>query len=354
MSNHLRGDRDGRVALTGEVVTGKAPLALPLLTSAPAAPARARGCCSRVGRSRPRLAAENVIVPVAGLPPVRLVGVTDTAVSDGPARPRGVHRQVGRARRVRDQAVICTIVSGAAAFVVIGNVADVAPLGRSICCRHAREFGSELNRSTVVAPGSGNASSDRRRTLCCRGPMEGLSIGTRCCRRPGRPRSSCSNAAAVTAAMRARRRMGGTPCGAWASVPGVGGGRFRIRGRARRRMLLTGRALGSVNATSGLRAGERSVHRRAGLHVARAWSIAAAAASLHGPSRRRPPKKPAPCGAGSATRDGRAAAWRGLEHLPNVSIGRVCGPDCCSSAARPRRLPHPRREARSCCASSWW
>src|SRR3954449_5926859 len=159
MSNHFAVIVTVVLALTGLVVTGNALLALPLLMTRSAGTWTSAGLLVESCTFAPSgVAAVNVIVPVAGLPPVSVFGMTETAVSDGPAGRAALTERFAERGVLPTHAVIWTIVSGAAAFVAIGKVADCAPGGTVICAGTLATFGSELNRSTVVAPGSGNAS----------------------------------------------------------------------------------------------------------------------------------------------------------------------------------------------------
>src|SRR3954454_20280477 len=212
-------------ALTADVVTGKALLALPLLTT------RSDGTCTSAGLlvdsctfAPSGVAAVNVIVPVAGLPPVSVFGTTETAVSDGPAGRAALTERFAERGVLPTQAVICTIVSGAAAFVAIGNVAGCAPAGTVICAGTLATSGSELNSSTVVAPGSGKASVTVPVAVAPSRTMEGSIDTDEMLPAAGALLGSSSRtAAAETAAIRARRRMG-TPWGRGLRAR-VGGGR---------------------------------------------------------------------------------------------------------------------------------
>src|SRR5947209_12421547 len=73
------------VTATGDVVTGNAPLAEPPLTTVSAGTLATAVLLENSCTTAPSVAPVNCNVPVAGLPPVRLLGVTETADKDGPA-----------------------------------------------------------------------------------------------------------------------------------------------------------------------------------------------------------------------------------------------------------------------------
>src|SRR4051794_14266833 len=159
MSNHFAVIVTVVFALTCFVVTGNALLALPLLATRSDGTWTSAGLLVESWTFAPSgVAAVKVIVPVAGLPPVRVLGMTDTAVSDGPAGRAALTDRFAERGVLPTHAVICTIVSGAAAFVLIGNVADSTPGGTTICDGTVATDVSLLNRSTVVLSASENAS----------------------------------------------------------------------------------------------------------------------------------------------------------------------------------------------------
>jgi len=91
MSNHFAVIVTVVFALTGAVVTGNALLALPLLMTRSAGTCTSDGLLVESWTLAPSgVAAVNLIVPVAGLPPVSVLGMTETAVSDGPAGRAGL------------------------------------------------------------------------------------------------------------------------------------------------------------------------------------------------------------------------------------------------------------------------
>ena len=72
------------VVATGDVVTAKAPDDAPPLTMVCVGTCITAGLLESNWTMAPSVTPLKVTVPVAGLPPVTLVGVTDTADSDGP------------------------------------------------------------------------------------------------------------------------------------------------------------------------------------------------------------------------------------------------------------------------------
>jgi len=159
-SNHLAVIVTVVFAVTGFVVTGNALLAAPLLTT------RSDGTCTSEGLlveswtfAPSGVAAVNLIVPVAALPPVSVVGMTETAVNDGPAGRAGLTDRFAERGVLPTHAVIWTMVGGAAAFVEIGNDTDWAPFGTTTDAGTVATEVSPLNSRTSVAPLLGNASS---------------------------------------------------------------------------------------------------------------------------------------------------------------------------------------------------
>src|SRR5262249_51221348 len=97
-----------------------------------------------------------VIVPVAGLPPVSVAGVTDTADSDGPGGVAALTERFAVRGTFWTAAVIWTIVAGAEAFVVIVKFTVLCPPGATTDAGSAATDGLLLNRSTVVGALSGS------------------------------------------------------------------------------------------------------------------------------------------------------------------------------------------------------
>src|SRR3954452_2542928 len=86
MSNHFTVIVTVVLAPTGFVVTGNALLALPLLITRSAGTWTSAGLLVESWTFAPSgVGAVNVTVPVAGLPPVNVFGITETADSDAPA-----------------------------------------------------------------------------------------------------------------------------------------------------------------------------------------------------------------------------------------------------------------------------
>ena len=78
-------------------------------------------------------------VPVAALPPVSRVGVTETEASDGPAGVAALTERLAVRGTLSIAAMIWTISGGAAALVAIVNVTLVAPAGTTARGRHRRD-----------------------------------------------------------------------------------------------------------------------------------------------------------------------------------------------------------------------
>jgi len=94
-------------------------------------------------------------VPVAGLPPVTLDGVTDTDDKDGPGGVAALTERFAMCGTFWMAAVIWTIVAGAAEFVPIVNVTVPCPAGATTDAGTVATDGSLLNKSTVVGVTSG-------------------------------------------------------------------------------------------------------------------------------------------------------------------------------------------------------
>ena len=180
MSNHFAVIVTVVFALTGLVVTGNAPSAWPLLTTVSAGTCTSAGLLVDSCTSAPSVAPVNLTVPVAGLPPVSVLGMTETADSDGPAGRAGLTDRFAERGVLPTQAVSWTIVGGAAAFVEIGKFTDWAPFGHDDRCGTVATEGSPLNSRTVVAPSLG----ERERRRCPwrwrrRAPARDRRTGTR-------------------------------------------------------------------------------------------------------------------------------------------------------------------------------
>lgn len=133
------------------VVTGKAPLdCLPLTTML-------SGTCATAGLPLDSwtVAPVNVIVPVAGLPPVKVDGITDTEDSDGPGGVAALTERFAVRGTFWTAAMIWTISGGAAAFVVIVKFTVLCPPAATTDGGTVATDGSLLNRSTVVGALSG-------------------------------------------------------------------------------------------------------------------------------------------------------------------------------------------------------
>jgi len=143
--------------VTGDVVTGNAPLEAPPLTTVSAGTLETAVLLENSCTTAPSVTPVNCNVPVAGLPPVRLLGVTETADKDGPAGVAAFTDRFAVRGTLPIAAVSTTIVAGAAAFVLIGNVADKAPAGTMTDDGTEATDASLLNSSAVVGAGSGKA-----------------------------------------------------------------------------------------------------------------------------------------------------------------------------------------------------
>src|SRR3954447_488353 len=152
-----------RVEVTADVLTGNAPLDAPPLTTVSAGTFTTAGLLVDSCTFAPSVAAVNRTVPVAEPPPTTLVGVTDTDVSEGPAGVAWLTTSVAVRGTLAIAAVIVTNVSGAAALVVIVNVADDDPAGTTTLAGTAATEGAPLNSSTVV----GTVSAKSVMTVPC-------------------------------------------------------------------------------------------------------------------------------------------------------------------------------------------
>jgi hypothetical protein len=138
------------VADTAEVVTPKAPLAAPPFTSVSAGTCTTAVLLLDSWMIAPSVTPLNVIVPVVGLPPVSRDGLTDTADSDGPGGVAGLTESVAWRGVFWMEAVIWTLVAGAPALVVIGNVTVPWPAGATTEDGTLAVDGLLLNNRTVV------------------------------------------------------------------------------------------------------------------------------------------------------------------------------------------------------------
>src|SRR3954453_14427282 len=136
--------------VTGFVLTGKAALAAPPLTTVSLGTCTTAGLLEDSKTFAPFVTPVKVTVPVAAPPPTTLVGATDTAVSDGPAGVAWLTTSVAVRGTLAIAAVMVTNVSGAAALVVIVNVAELEPAGTTTLAGTAATDGAPLNSSTVV------------------------------------------------------------------------------------------------------------------------------------------------------------------------------------------------------------
>src|SRR5215210_7354516 len=106
------------------------------------------------------MAPVNCTVPVTPLPPVVLVGVTETDDRVGPGGGAGLTERlaVRRALVFSTHAVICTMIGAAAGFEEMVNVVPVWPAGTTTLCGTSAASGWSLTSSTVVGAASGPAS----------------------------------------------------------------------------------------------------------------------------------------------------------------------------------------------------
>src|SRR3954454_9576269 len=320
MSNHFAVIVTVVLALTGLVVTGNALLALPLLMTRSAGTWTSAGLLVESCTFAPSgVAAVNVIVPVAGLPPVSVFATTETAVSDGPAGRAALTERFVERGVLPTHAVIWTIVSGAAAFVLIGNVAVSTCGGTTTCDGTLATLGSELNSRTVVLSASENARVTVPVAVAPSRTMDGSTDRDEMAPAADEPLGSRSTAAvAATVAASTRRRMR-PPMGGVACVPGAGGA-ARIRGPQRPACSYpSGRA---VNGTLGRRAprARRSSARTPATSPARGRAPhpppPAPPARVRAPHGRLPRlcgagaagRRTAPCGAAARRADGRAGS----------------------------------------------
>ena len=115
-------------ALTAVVVTANAPLDAPPLTTVSAGTWTA-GLLLESWTTAPSVARVKRTVPVAPPPPTTVVGVTDTADSCAPAGVAALTERFAVRGTLPTAAMICTIVSGAAALVEIVKSTEIAPAG---------------------------------------------------------------------------------------------------------------------------------------------------------------------------------------------------------------------------------
>ena len=116
-------------ALTADVLTANAPLDAPPLTTTSGGTRSTAGLLLDEIDVRAVGGAGERHRPVAELPPVRLVGTVLTLASVGPAGVAALTDRFAVRGTFWIAAMICTISAGAAALVVIVNVALVAPAG---------------------------------------------------------------------------------------------------------------------------------------------------------------------------------------------------------------------------------
>ena len=143
------------VTLTAEVVTGNAPLDAPPFTTVSDGTWTTVGLLLDSATTAPSVASVKVTVPVAGLPPVRLEGITDTDDSDGPPGVAALTERFAERETFWIQAVIWTMVGRAAELVVIVNVTVPWLGGATTEDGTAATEGSLLNSRTVVEVLSG-------------------------------------------------------------------------------------------------------------------------------------------------------------------------------------------------------
>src|SRR3954454_18731543 len=216
-------------ALTGFVVTGNALLALPLLMTRSDGTWTSAGLLVESCTFAPSgVAAVNVIVPVAGLPPVSVFATTETAVSDGPAGRGALTERFAERGVLPTHAVIWTNVSVVASWVLIGNVAVSTCGGTTTCDGTLATLGSELNSRTVVLSASENARVTVPVAVAPSRTMDGSTDRDEMAPAADEPLGSRSTAAvAATVAASTRRRMrppmgAGRPCPGWGARPGSG------------------------------------------------------------------------------------------------------------------------------------
>src|SRR5439155_14495168 len=212
------------VALTEDVLTAKAALDFPASTTVSAGTWTTPGLLLESWTTAPLVAPVKVTVPVVGLPPVTLDGLTETDDSDGPAGVAALTERLAVRGTFWTAAMIWTMVGGAAALVVIVNVTLVAPGGTTVEGGTVAAEGSLLKSSTVVGDGSGNA---RVTVPCDDAPPRtesGESDSDEMMPAAEAPAGTTSSAAvADTAARTARRRMGLLARGVPASLQRVRG-----------------------------------------------------------------------------------------------------------------------------------
>ncbi|MEU5943885.1 hypothetical protein ABZ807_33150, partial [Micromonospora sp. NPDC047548] len=101
------------------------------------------------------MAPVKVTVPVAGLPPVKSDGFTDTDERDGPGGVAAFTERFAVRGMFWTAAVIWTIAGGAAALVAMVNVTVACPAGTTTDAGTVATAMSLLRSSTVVAVASG-------------------------------------------------------------------------------------------------------------------------------------------------------------------------------------------------------
>src|SRR5947209_6595790 len=143
------------VVVTGDVVTANAADVAPPLTMVCAGTWPIAGLLVDSCTMAPSVTPLNVTVPVAGLPPVTRLGVTETADSDGPGGVASLTDKFAVRGTLPMAAVSCTMVAGAAAFVATGKLAAVEPAGMTTVDGTVATVESLLNNKAVVGAGSG-------------------------------------------------------------------------------------------------------------------------------------------------------------------------------------------------------
>jgi hypothetical protein len=147
------------VVVTGDVATAKVPLDAPPLTTMSAGTLATAGLLEESCTPAPSVTAVKRTVPVDPLPPVTLVGDTDTDDREAPAGVAALTDRVCVRPKPSRAAVMATLVAGAEALVVIGKVPLVAPPGRTRLAGTDATDGSLLKSSTVVGSPSAKLSA---------------------------------------------------------------------------------------------------------------------------------------------------------------------------------------------------
>src|SRR4051794_28265944 len=193
--------------VTGVVLTGKAAVAAPPFTTVSLGTCTTAGLLVDSRTFAPFVTPVKVTVPVAAPPPTTVVGVTDTDVSEGPAGVAWFTTRVAVRGTFAIAAVMVTKVSGAAALVVIVNVAELDPAGTTTVAGTAATEGAPLNSSTVVGTTSAKPVVTVPVELAPSRTWSGLTDNDEmklACPVPGR---TTTVAAMTTTARRSARRM---------------------------------------------------------------------------------------------------------------------------------------------------